>query len=66
MGSGGIGLGIVGNAAAVADTGVGPGALAAIAGGFAVAAAGEDRFFGGSIMVLVGLMLAGGGDASAP
>lgn len=66
MGSGGNGFGIVGSAAAVAATGVGPGAVGAMAGGFAAPAAGELRFVGGSIIVFVGLIAAGGGDASEP
>lgn len=66
MGSGGSGFGIVGSAAAVAATGVGAGAVDAMAGGFAAPAVGALRFVGGSIMVLVGLIAAGGGDASAP
>ena len=60
-------MGIVGNAAAVAEAGAAAGAVAAIAGGFAAAPApGANFFVGGSIIVLVGLMEAGGGDDSAP
>ena len=60
-------MGIVGSPAAVAEAGAAAGAVAAIAGGFAAAPApGADFLVGGSIMVLVGLMEAGGGDDSAP